>query len=465
MKKALKVEELMAENGGIRFGTRLVKPEQFRVKVIRTHVQPHWEELVAIELLRIFGEAFFPGILEATVEYAAKGCNHPDAYELLEKEGVLLLGIGDTPFNEHETNTRGLIIGECTATLVAKLLGFEKEEGVLKILAYALRSDTTPMAPHDMSQVLKAIYARHPDDQSVGVNWARLAIETQILAQLDFFGETSHEFKTKCQLPEPEAGTMNIGIHGGRQVSLVWVKSSLMNMSAFCRAKNGLDAAVVVQQSGDGQYYISVNKRHRVQGMPNVVQKLRIAEYKVAGKLGIPVHWSSLSDGAVQGSPWFRDSEKKTNAIYAGGNAADADKPKSKLTLAEVISAVRAGLIATPIHGADGDESSGPREAQDNRYQGQRPERREHNPRHRPEGSRSDRRPSQPGERSGPPKHQPRRDQRPPKPAPTAPRNVAPPAPSPEVQQLFKAADAEATTPLPTTPENAPVVPESATGK
>ena len=48
---------------------------------IVTHERPHLDEIVAIWLLRRFGETRFPGISQAKVSYTAIVRNGPDARE------------------------------------------------------------------------------------------------------------------------------------------------------------------------------------------------------------------------------------------------------------------------------------------------------------------------------------------------------------------------------------------------
>lgn len=346
MKTKMTVEQLMGSDGGIYFGKTLVKPGEYPVHTLQTHHEPDFEELVALGVAKMsYAEEVFPGSGEAKLELVDAGCQHEDALDLL-KRGIIQFGVGNGPFNEHETNERFSIDGECSVTLFAKLTRVYGEEALAPILKYALRVDSSPTGPMEISSVLKAMY-RYSDQDTV-IAWGIKAVEVMILRQTDFFGEAKMTLEKGLQ--SGDAGKMETGIVGGNKLTIVWAKSDVNGLAAYARSKIGHNAALVIQETEPGKFYISPNRRTPLD-LSEVVRLLRVSELHKAGKLQFPEGlFDRLSDEVCAESPeWYYDREK-TKSIFGGGSRKQFDVPRSALTLEEVVSTVRRGLIRHSAH-------------------------------------------------------------------------------------------------------------------
>lgn len=105
---------------------------------IVTHVQPHLDELVAIWLLKRFGEEIFPGVETAETVYIL---NDSDGSPTQGDIDELWIGIGGGRFDEHPTSNQARKAG-CAATLVAKTLGVRALPELKEIIDYVERIDT-----------------------------------------------------------------------------------------------------------------------------------------------------------------------------------------------------------------------------------------------------------------------------------------------------------------------------------
>ena len=100
-----------------------------RITQIAMHEGPHLDEILAYVLLKTQGEKRFLGISQAQPVFWSHGGEvPPDVLSTGElfKRGVLALGQGFGPFDEHSCPERGIRrkSGESTSSLVTRVLGF-----------------------------------------------------------------------------------------------------------------------------------------------------------------------------------------------------------------------------------------------------------------------------------------------------------------------------------------------------
>ena len=348
MKKTVTVTQLMGKDGGVYFGDTLVMPEQYRVDVIQLHFRPHFEEIVAVATLRAYGEDMFPGVGNARAQLVDAGVKHPDALEQL-KQGVLQVGLGNGPLNEHETNERLAIDGECAATLVAKILHVDEEPCLTGLLKYALRSDTTSIGPMELSSVLKVLYEYHPESEVL--EWGLKVAESLLLKQMDFHGAAKQALENAIKTGH--GAVLQTAVRGGKTVTVVWAVGEEPNIAAYARSKTGYDAAVVIHESLPGKFYIPANKRAALD-LGEVVRLLRIAELHARGIDQFPENlYEKLADEVCEEVPeWYFD-RTKTGSVFGGGSRSNKDAPLSRLDIRKVVSCVRRGLIRRQEHNGD----------------------------------------------------------------------------------------------------------------
>ncbi len=107
-----------------------------------THYNPHPDEITELWIPWKWGEYNFPGIRKAEIIFTrVGGLFEGKAWRQHWHEGTLLLGIADSPFNEHPFMNVPRKEGECGATLMAKFLGVDDNPTVARILKYILAND------------------------------------------------------------------------------------------------------------------------------------------------------------------------------------------------------------------------------------------------------------------------------------------------------------------------------------
>ena len=105
------------------------------------HINQHRDEEYAGWLAIRFGEKLFPGISKAEVIYLEAGMQMTIE---AKDTNIIPIGTGHREFDEHTSDFSGTdrIPGECSATLMAKKLGIDKDPKLQELLQYVLLDDT-----------------------------------------------------------------------------------------------------------------------------------------------------------------------------------------------------------------------------------------------------------------------------------------------------------------------------------
>lgn len=130
-----------------------------RISRIVLPTRPQPDTLVAIFMLKRFGEAKFPGISAAVIDFW-QVVPEGESAESLEQKGVLLIDLGAGMFDHHPLPPKTAT----ASSLVAKELGIAEDPALTKLLAYAERDDfwgkgTVSDDPIDRAFGLSAIVA------------------------------------------------------------------------------------------------------------------------------------------------------------------------------------------------------------------------------------------------------------------------------------------------------------------
>jgi len=253
MKNPVKVGALKGPNGEIRFGDELVPPGRYPVKEIVCHTGPHWDEVLAVFILREAGRRFFPGI-ETAVTVFSGWDELPNALTALKERGQLLVGCGDSPFNEHETETRGEVSNHCAATLVAELLGVGRKPELRLMLADALASDRNPQKDcGHISNLLKSMRSVGESDEEVFA-WASKAAEALLIAQLDYWEGAAESFSQFARVVECRSSS-------GRVWQVAVVNADEEVYTKYAVSRRGLNVPIVVAVNSRQQVTILTNRR------------------------------------------------------------------------------------------------------------------------------------------------------------------------------------------------------------
>ena len=292
------------------------------IKEIVTHGGAvDFDEFLARLLLKINGEEKLPGVSTAVFRQITA---EDDLEKLKKRKDVLLLGLGGGPFDEHvggEEKTK-----ECCATLVAKFLGLDKEFCWSKILKYALHTDKNP--PNltlDLAPTVVRLQRIGYGLDAV-MTYVELTVDAAYADQRGF----SH---TSVKDVKEEKITVN-----GQEYFIAIAQTDDLDISRFMRF---LGAAVIVVENSHGKISIMTNREYRLD-LRDVLRIIRIWEQKKNGKVQVE-DWKVLeSEAHIPAIPqWFFHED--SNSILNGGPKRP-DIPTTKLSLSEVVSAVKIGL-------------------------------------------------------------------------------------------------------------------------
>jgi len=310
-------------------------------KRILTHERPHLDEIVAIWLLRKFGEQRFPGVATATVSFTslrklAEAGLKPGDYE---QQGILLLGIGGGRFDEHPTMEEERKADDCATTLVAKELGIGDDPSLAKILRFVRAADVQGNAsPFDISYVVKLLHARYPADPHRVIEWALVAIEAKHEEQLRFFTVVKPEFDAKARVEEIAVGK--------RRLKMVTIDSDEDGIHKYARSEYGARAAVVVQRRSNGNVAVFGNKQAGID-LREAAKLLRLAEREAKGLELAHDEERLLAEGYAPGAEeWFYH---KQGQMLLNGSLTQADVPATRLSLDRIAELVKIGVDAARL--------------------------------------------------------------------------------------------------------------------
>jgi len=310
-------------------------------KSILTHERPHVDEIVAIWLLRKFGEQRFPGVGTATVSFTsirrlAEAGLKPEDYEA---RGTLLLGIGGGRFDEHPTLEQDRKTGDCATTLVAKELGVSDDPSLAKILRFVRAADVEGNAsPFDISYVVKLLHAKHPDDPHRVIEWALVAIEAKYQEQLRFFTVVKPEFDAKAGIEEVTDGK--------RRLRMVTIDSDEDGIHKYARSEYGGRAAIVIQRRASGNVAVFGSKQAGVD-LREAAKLIRLAEREAKGLKLAADDERLLAEGYAPGAEeWFYHRQGQ---MLLNGSLTQADVPATRLSLDRIAELVKTGVDSTRL--------------------------------------------------------------------------------------------------------------------
>ena len=364
------------------------------ISKIITHRRPHADELVARMLLKKFpeGEKHFPGVAEAATSYMTTG-ELPEGKTADDFPDTIFLGCGGGDFDEHATSQKERVVGECCATLVAKALGIDKDEGLQKILTFVKSEDLKgtkvknelPMLikfVHQLSEDEEAIskwvedayYAHYLDEKKkweaienksknlpdaemkwkeMKGKWQRPTLENTFtllksqnykdLAWWLSFAEDALKFQDKrfkdAEVEFKAKGKME-KIKGpyGAEITIATITSDNEEMNKYAR-NSGAD--IVVQFSSRGHVAMMTRRPAKID-ITFVFVLLRMAEQHYRGRPAVKDQEILSREGAVEGIPeWYLG---RSHDIGFNGSMTASDIEPTKIPHDKVIELVKAGL-------------------------------------------------------------------------------------------------------------------------
>jgi hypothetical protein len=333
-------------------------------KGVITHPKPHYDENVCLKELLIHGDKKYPGIGEAIEKKNVLFLRENEftmTEEEYEREGWLLIGVGDGPLNEHATaHNEGRKEGKCAATLLSEDLGIDKLPEWKKILQYALVADLglfthanseemlelkkihpklykklvselSTLRSVDPDTTTKLIHEKNPDNPWVAIERDFTAIDAMLAEQ--------YEFHVVAPKVASTARRETI-----RNISVVSVETDCHVIAKYLRTKEGGRADVIIQKSptkGNVQIFTS----NQIEtDLSNVAILLRLVEQKISGTKDFISFEELAREGTIKSvSEWnyckFEQGEMLLNGSHTAPNTL-----ATKIPLKDIFSAVRIAL-------------------------------------------------------------------------------------------------------------------------
>ncbi|MDP3697208.1 MAG: hypothetical protein Q8R55_04230 [Candidatus Taylorbacteria bacterium] len=283
--------------------------------ILPTRPQP--DTIVAIFILKKFGEEFFPGIKEAKIDFwqvAPEG----ETEESLDKKGVILIDLGGGRFDHHGTKTK-----TTASNLISSYLGVYDDPALAKLLEYAQRDDffgkgTISNDPIDRAFGLSSLIAVL--NKSLVKNPAKVVdlILPLIIAhhneELKRTKELPEEFEKKLSSGEAETFPAK---QRDKKLKVVIVNSESGSLAGYLRSQNGGRFDVVAQWLPSGHVNILTRPTKRID-LRSLAALLRLEEATASGiELTLSVR-SLAGFGRIKEIPeWYYDPA--TNSIQNGG--------------------------------------------------------------------------------------------------------------------------------------------------
>jgi hypothetical protein len=144
-----------------------------KIRAIVLHKRPHGDEILAVWILmNAFAdraEVIFPGITTARILFVDAGTvfSNPSA-DVMEQQGILCIGVGGGRFDEHPHNGQARKKNECSATLIATVLGVNNDQLVKPLVDYARRVDLEGKDdPFDLFSLIKTLQLQTNTDKEM----------------------------------------------------------------------------------------------------------------------------------------------------------------------------------------------------------------------------------------------------------------------------------------------------------
>ncbi len=299
------------------------------------------DTLVALYILKKYGEKAFPGIAAAPVEFTMVA---PGPADELERQGVLLLDFGGGKFDHHRQDRWSE--KDCVTTLVAKYLEVRHQPELRKLIAYAKRDDlegqgTRSRDPIDralgLSGIITNLVRYYKDNPKEVIKIVFKILEAVWQEEYNRHHLYPQLFKRLVQ--EKKVDYFKVITDKGKEIKVIMIESDEAGLVGFLRAWSYIAAQVVVQKLSSGHINIITKQQDKLR-LHGVVELLRLQE---AEKKGIEVPEEKLTArGKIEEVPeWFYDVAALS---IQNGGLIPGEIPPTKLTLAEVKQAVVHGL-------------------------------------------------------------------------------------------------------------------------
>lgn len=293
----------------------MIETSHFTKIILPTRAQA--DTLVAIFILKTFGESRFPGISKAHIEFLSV-LPAGETEISMEERGVLLIDIGGGKFDHHIKNEQ-----ITSSDLIAEHIGVKDDPALLKLLEYARRDDffgkgTISEDPLDRAFGLSALIT------NLNKSWGKEPSRVIDIVMPILRAHYEEEVRRTKELPEEfeqkkAAGRAEIFDvkQRDKKLRVVILDSDNTSMPGYLRSQNGGRFDVVAQWSSGGHVNILTRPTKHID-LRSLALLIRTEESNLAGK-NLDVNPRHLAGaGRLDEAPeWYYDTA--TNSLQNGG--------------------------------------------------------------------------------------------------------------------------------------------------
>lgn len=286
------------------------------IHTIITPTRPQPDTLVALYIMKTYGNDRFPGVDSAQVEIVSLP---PSGSEQdLESQGILLFDLGGGRFDHHGKQP----VTTCSQ-LVASYLGTANDPSLKKLLDYAYRDDTQGKGtisrdPLDrafgLSGLVAALNKKYPNDHATVISVVLYLLGAHHEEEYRRF----HEFPILIKELKEQGLLAEISTtYLDKPIKSVLVTSDNYGLPGFFRSQIGGSYDIVVQRTTRGHVNILTRNATRTD-LSTLAQLVRSAELESQGKV-IEISPELLKSHArIDVVPeWYYDPA--TNSLQNGG--------------------------------------------------------------------------------------------------------------------------------------------------
>jgi hypothetical protein len=307
----------------------IISPRDANVtyQAIALPTRPQPDTIVAIFILKQFGEEKFPGIQNAEYVFLPR-IPEGETEESLTSQGILLVDVGGGALDHHSK-----ALQTTASNLIAEYLGIKNNPALSKLLQYAERDDfygkgTISVDSLDRAFGLSGLigslnkkYIKEPA-QVVDTILPLLSAFYEEEARRAF--EMPQEFKEK--LARGKAQIFSIR-QKGKILQCVLIDTDNASMAGFLRSKGGGGFDVVALRLSSGHVNILTKPAQKVD-LRSLAVLIRIQETEAQGKSLEGDPQALAIPGTIKEVPeWYYDTA--TNSLLNGGPNPQNVKPTS----------------------------------------------------------------------------------------------------------------------------------------
>ena len=309
------------------------------IQTIMLPVRPQPDTIVAIFLLKAFGQKQYPGIERAKI-LVRPTLPQGATEESLLSEGTLLIDIPGGQFDHHKQ-------GGTASQLVVKNLKIEQSPAIAKLLAYAERDDkygkgTISQDPLDrafgLSGLIAALNKSHPENPNHVVDSILPLLRAHISEEQKRTDKLPLEYQEKLQSGKAQERRVR---HKKKPLSVVTIESNDPSMPGWLRSSGGKKADVVIQKINSGHVNILTKQIKKID-LRGAIALLRSQEAGAKNRTVPQKAQYLMQSGRIDEVPeWYYD--RATNSLLNGGLNPTGVEPTA-LSLEQITSLVQEGL-------------------------------------------------------------------------------------------------------------------------